>query len=192
MTAGTPWVARADMTAPRRGPLTLRRIRVTTSFPFGLFEKSRTFDVEDALLVWPRRGFTCEPPRADPGLQTGEQGTPHHRHGAGDLHGLRELGEREDARGVHWKKSAALGKLIKVERERDDRHQYTLHVEAAAGEALERACEETAALTHQLLSAGHDVGLVAGHHRLRPASGPGHERRVLSALAMLGFEAPRS
>lgn len=185
---GTPVVARADMVAPRRGPLELEDIRVSTAFPFGLFEKTRTLRHAQTLLVWPRRGFTCEPPQADFGLQTGEHGNQKHRDGAGDVQGLRELGDREDARGVHWKKSAAVGHLLKVEREREDRQQYTLRIESdAPGEALERACEETAALTHQLLGAGNDVGLIAGGRKLRAASGPGHEKRILSALALLGF-----
>ena len=186
--AGKPVIARADMTAPQRGPLELSEIRLSTAYPFGLFEKTRSLHHVETLLVWPRRGFTCEPPRADFGLQTGEHGNQKHRDGSGDVQGLRELGDLEDARGVHWKKSAAVGQLLKVEREREDRQQYTLRIESdTPGEALERACEETAALTHQLLSAGNDVGLVAGGRTLRASSGAGHERRILSALALLGF-----
>lgn len=187
--AGAPVVARADVTAPRRGPLALRELRISTVFPFGLFEKTRAVQLEDELVVWPRRGFTCEPPTADHGLQQGEHGNQRHRDGSGDVQGLRELGDLEDARRVHWKKSAAVGRLLKVEREREDRQQYTLRIEdATPGDALERACEETAALTHRLLSEGNDVGLDAGGRRLRPGAGPGHEKRILSALAMLGFQ----
>lgn len=188
--AGTAVVARADVTAPRRGPLALHEVRVSTAFPFGLFEKTRTLAVEDRLLVWPRRGFTCDPPQADHGLQQGEHGNQRHRDGSGDVQGLRELADLEDARRVHWKKSASAGRLLKVEREREDRQQFTLRIDdVSPGDSLERACEETAALTHRLLSEGNDVGLDAGRRRLRPGSGPGHEKRVLSALAMLGFGA---
>lgn len=187
--AGTPIVARADVTAPRRGPVELKELRISTFFPFGLFEKTRVAPVEDTLVVWPRRGFTCDPPSADSGLQQGEHGNQHHRDGAGDVQGLREIGDFEDARRVHWKKSAAVGRLLKVEREREDRQQYTLKIpDVTPGDDLERACEETAALTSRLLSEGNDVGLDAGGRRLRPGSGPGHEKRILSALAMLGFQ----
>lgn len=189
--AGEPVVARADVTAPRRGPLRLREVRISTWFPFGLFQKTRTVELEDVLLVWPRRGFTCAPPEADQGLQLGDLGSQRHRDGSGDVQGLRELGDLEDARGVHWKKSATVGHLLKVEREREDRKQYTLRVtHEAPGDELERACEETAALTHRLLADGNDVGLDAGGRRIRPASGPGHEKRILSALAMLGYAEP--
>lgn len=187
--AGTPVIARADVTVPRRGPLALKELRISTFFPFGLFEKTRTVAVEDSFLVWPRRGFTCDPPSPDLGLQQGEHGNQHHRDGSGDVQGLREIADLEDARRVHWKKSAAVGRLLKVEREREDRQQFTLKIpDATPGEALERACEETAALTNRLLSEGNDVGLDAGGRKLRPSSGPGHEKRILSALALLGFE----
>lgn len=187
--AGETVTARADMVAPRRGPLRLTEIELSTAFPFGLFEKTRTVELEDQLLVWPRRGFTCAPPEESRGPRFGDAGSQRHRDGLGDLQGLKELGEREDARRVHWKKSAAAGKLLKVEREREDRRQFTLRVTSTEpGDQLERECEETAALTHQLLADGNEVGLEAGGHRIRAGAGPGHEKRLLSALAMLGFD----
>lgn len=191
--AGSPVVARAEVTAPRRGPLRLGEVQVSTFFPFGLFEKSRTIAVDDVLLVWPRRGFSCEVPAADDGRLSGETGSQRHRDGSGDVQGLRELGDFEDARRVHWKKSATAGKLLVVEREREDRKQFTLRIGSdAPGDPLERACEETAALTNRLLSQGNDVGLEAGGRRIRPSSGAGHERRILSALAMLGYAMPKA
>lgn len=189
--AGSPVMARADVVAPRRGPLHLREIQISTFFPFGLFEKSRSVALEDLILVWPRRGFSCEPPQADHGRLTGESGSQRHRDGSGDIQGLRELGDLEDARRVHWKKSATAGKLLKVEREREDRKQYTLRIgNDTPGDPLELACEETAALTNRLLAEGNDVGLEAGGRKIRPASGPGHEKRILSALATLGYAMP--
>ena len=188
---GTPRVVRADAVAARRGPLALEELEITTSFPFGLFEKSRRLELPDLLVVWPRRGFTCEVPAPDPGQHVGDTGQSRHRDGGGDLLGLRELLDDEDARRVHWKKSASAGQLLKVEREREDRLQYTLSVPAGvAAEALDRACEETAALSHLLLERGHEVGLAAGPRQIRPSAGHGHERRLLTALAWLGHEQP--
>ncbi len=187
--AKTPVVARADLVAPRRGPLRLRTLEIATTYPLGFFEKSMPVDQDDLLLVYPRRGFVCAVPPTDPRAQAGDAGNPRHRQGTGDLLGLRELEPGEDARRVHWKKSAAAGKLLTVEREREDRRQYTLRVDATLeGPALEQACEETAALLRELLGDGSEVGLVAGRHQLRPAPGTAQERRVLAALAWLGFE----
>jgi uncharacterized protein (DUF58 family) len=189
--AGEPVVVRAQLTAERRGPFALDELEASTVFPFGLFSKTRRLEVQDTLLVFPRRGFACIEPPETSGTPAGDGGNPRRRDGTGDLLGLRELSDGEDARRVHWVKSAAVGKLLKVEREREERRQFVLKLgERLQGEALDLRCEELAALTRRLLSHGHEVGLEAAGHRIRPGGGPGHERRMLSALSWVGFEAP--
>ncbi len=196
--AGLVWIptvaqeevtVRADCVAAKRGPLKLKGLKVTTTFPLGLFAKTRVLEVEDQLLIYPRRGYVCDEPSEREGRLMGDGGNPRRRDGTGDVLGLRELSPGEDARRVHWLKSATAGKLLKVEREREDTRQFVLDVdEDLTGEALEARCEEAAALTQRLLLRGHEVGLDTGKMRLRPASGPGQERRLLSALAWVGHE----
>jgi uncharacterized protein (DUF58 family) len=170
----------------------LTGVRITTTWPLGLFAKTRVLPLEGTLLVYPRRGFGC----ADPGEaavgHVGEANNPHRQDGTGDVAGLRELGEHEDARRVHWLKSASAGKLLKVEREREERRTYILDVKAGlTGDALDRRCEEVAEQAHRLLEAGHEVGLELPGQRLRPGAGSGQERTILRALAWLGFEEQR-
>lgn len=187
--AGTEVVVRTDLVAPRRGPLRLTGLKVTTTFPLGLFAKSRVLELSDLVVVYPRRGFACaDPPEREQG-HIGDAGNPRRRDGTGELLGLRELVPGEDAHRVHWLKSAAAGKLLRVERAREERRQFVMALPSgAAGEQLDRRCEEVAAQAHRLLSQGHEVGLESGTTRLRPAAGPGQERRILSALAWAGFE----
>ncbi|WP_224248942.1 DUF58 domain-containing protein [Hyalangium gracile] len=187
--SGVEHVVRADLTTPQRGPLRLSGVRVTTTWPLGLFAKTRVFELEGILLVYPRRGYACHVPTEALQGAFGDSSTPRRNDGTGDVAGLRELGPTEDARRVHWRKSAAMGKLIKVEREREERRTYQLSVDAGLEDAaLERRCEEVAALSHQLLEAGHEVGLETPTERLRPASGHVQERNILRALAWVGFE----
>ncbi|MET0403442.1 MAG: DUF58 domain-containing protein [Cystobacter sp.] len=191
--AGVEHVVRADLTAPRRGPLQLVGVRITTTWPLGLFAKTRVFALPDTLLVFPRRGFACANPRDAATGHVGEAPHPHRMDGTGDLAGLRELTEGEDSRRVHWLKSASsAGKLLKVEREREERRTYVLEVRAGlSAEALERRCEEVAEQAHRLIEAGHEVGLELPQQRLRPGAGSGQERVILRALAWVGFEAHR-
>jgi len=187
--AGEELVVRADVTAQRRGPHHLTGVRVTTTFPFGLFAKTRVFDLDGLLLVYPRRGYACEDPASAEAGPAGEAGDPRRTDGNGDLLGLRELQPLEDARRIHWKKSAAAGKLLRVEREREERRTFLLHLdEALPLEMLDRRCEDLAAVSRRLLLEGHEVGLQSGASRLRPGAGMGQLRRILRTLAWAGYE----
>ncbi|MCP3101619.1 DUF58 domain-containing protein [Myxococcus sp. K15C18031901] len=191
--AGAEHLVRADLTAPRRGPVTLTGVRVTTTWPLGLFAKTRVLPLPGTLLVYPRRGYACRDPGEAVRGPVGDAGNPRRNDGTGDVTGLRELADGEDARRVHWLKSASQGKLLRVEREREERRTWVLTVESGlAGEELERRIEEVAAQAHRLLDEGHDVGLDTATQRLRPATGIAQERHILRTLAWLGFEAPES
>lgn len=186
---GQPVTVRATCVARRRGPLALKVVELSTAYPFGFFLKTRRVELEEELLVYPRRGFVCEDPDPRDGRQVGDKGNPRRRDGGGDLWGLRELQPREDARRVHWVKSAAVGRLLKVEREAEERAQYQLTLDdRLEGEPLERECEETAAMAHRLIGEGHEVGLAAGKQKVRPGNGPAQERRLLEALGWVGFD----
>jgi uncharacterized protein (DUF58 family) len=188
---GTEVVLRARLHAPRRGPYPLTGVRVTTTFPLGLFQKWRVLELPGELLVFPRR---VPAPAVDRARQGGQGERPSRRlgrDGDGDSAGLRPLRDGEDARRVHWLKSALGGTLLRVERDPEETRSVVLKLEVAArGAALERSCEEVAARARVLLAAGTEVGLEAGPERLQPDHGPRHERLLLGALARAGFEGP--
>lgn len=188
---GQEVVVRADAMAPRRGPLPLTGVRVTTTFPFGLFAKTREYDLTETLLVYPRKvQARATPPSAEAG-PLGDVGDPSRGDGSGDLFGLKELQDGEDARRVHWLKSAAAGRLIKTLRERDERRTYLLAVPQGEGARLDPLCEELAATAQRLLDQGHEVGLESNVAKLRPGSGAAQKRRILQALAWAGYEDQR-
>ena len=182
-------IVRGDLVSERRGPHLLEGIRVTTQFPFGLFAKSRFFPVPGTLLVYPRRIDGRGPPEHARDAPDGTAAGRDRPGGTGDVISLAPLRTGEDARHIHWIKSASLGQLVRLEREREERHTYLLRASSSAPrDALERRCEQVAATAHALLARGHEVGLEADDVRLRPAGGPAQERRILGALARLGFE----
>jgi uncharacterized protein (DUF58 family) len=187
--AGVETTVRGDLVSERRGPHHLEGIRVTTQFPLGLFAKSRFFPTGGTLLVYPRRiagGAPNENAREAPDGTAPGRDRPG---GTGEVISLVPLRTGEDARRIHWIKSASLGQLVRLEREREERHTYLLRASSAApGDAVERQCERIAATAHALLARGHEVGLDADAVRLRPAGGPAQERRILGALARLGFD----
>ncbi|MCI0572360.1 MAG: DUF58 domain-containing protein [Myxococcaceae bacterium] len=187
LSAGAEQVVRADLKAPRRGPVPLTAVKVTTTFPLGLFAKSRVFPLEGTLLVYPARGHSCEPVPVSHEGPAGLVGSARLQDGTGDVAGLRELAEGGDARRIHWLKSASTGTLLRTEREREERRSFVLEVDPTLPlAALDRRCEELAAQAQRLLAEGHEVGLGAAEFRLRPAVGPGQLRRLLRALALVG------
>jgi len=188
---GEEVVVRGRLLAPHRGPYALSGIRVTTTFPLGLFSKGRVLEVPGELLVYPRR-VPAPPGLVWPDEARGEQTARRfRREGDGDTAGLRALREGEDARRVHWLKSALLGKLLRVERDAEQTRSVVLTLDVSArGAALEHSCEEVAARARALLADGAAVGLEAGSDRLRPDQGPRHERLLLAALARAGFTEP--
>lgn len=185
---GEEVVVRGDLVAQKRGPYLLSGIRVTTRYPFGLFAKTRVFDAPGALVVYPRRIKPRPPSELHAEGQDGVSDGALKAGGAGDVLGLSPLREGEDARRVHWARSAALGQLVRLERERDERRTYLLRSTVSRpSPQLERECEELAATARYLLSHGHEVGLQTEEAQLRPASGAPAEKRILRALALRGY-----
>jgi len=186
--AGEEVVVRAVATAPRRGPVTLSAIRVSTTFPFGLFVKIRDIEVPGELLVLPGRvPAPREPPSPSSGIGL-EQRSLRGLDGGGDLAQLRELREGEDARRIHWRKSAQLGTLLRVERDAQPQPRIVLHLDdRAPAEALDGRCEELAARAELLLARGAEVGLEStGGLSVKPGAGAFHSQAILRALARAG------
>jgi uncharacterized protein (DUF58 family) len=188
---GSEVVVRGRLTAPRRGPYPLLGVRVTTTFPLGLFKKGRLLELPGELLVYPRRvpaPLTELPREGGFGDQPARR---FRREGDGDAAGLRPLRDGEDARRVHWLKSASGGQLLRVERDAEETRSVMLHLDVdAPGPALESSCEQTAARARALLAQGAEVGLEAGAEHLAPDHGTRHERRLLDTLARAGLDAP--
>ena len=190
---GEERVVRAQATVGRRGPVQLTSVRISTAFPFGLFIKSRDLEVSDELLVLPARvPAPAEPPAPASGAGS-EQRSLRGPDGGGDLAELRELREGEDARRIHWLKSAQLGTLLRIERDSQPHPRILLHLdELASAEALDRSCETLAARAEALLGRGAEVGLtLSGGFSVRPAAGALQARAILRALARAGHGASR-
>jgi len=176
------------LSANQRGPQRLTAVRVTTLFPFGLFAKTRVLSVDDTLLVFPRRRQASSDAERLGSRLSGEHSHSPGQEGTGDVIDFRDLHAEEDVRRVHWRKTAAVGRLVRTVREREQGSTYLLRVdEGGSAEARERGCEEAAAAAHLLIARGEEVGLEADGVRLHPATGAAQERRILIALAWLGF-----
>jgi uncharacterized protein (DUF58 family) len=114
-------------TPERRGRMQFAGYRVSTRYPFGLIEKGRVLEDPAELLVYPR---LSPDETAREGLAPERSEVPSSHIGPGhDIAGIREYRSEDEARSIHWRRTAALGKLVVRERHRDAVARLTLVVD---------------------------------------------------------------
>lgn len=177
---------------PRRGRYRMQTLRITTRFPFGLFEKSRRIDDDAEVVVFPA-GTDAADWIATVWGQFGE--VPSDRRGLGeDYFGLREYRAGEDRRKIHWKSSARRGELVVRENEALVQREVEIVFcdwtgdETPTAEELERGVSKTVGLIGALVDRGWRVGLRTRDHVVQPAVGSTHVDRMLAELAIVEFD----
>ncbi|MGD8860232.1 MAG: DUF58 domain-containing protein [Myxococcales bacterium] len=175
----------------QRGWLRLTGYRVATRYPFGIIEKWRVLDAPDELLVYPalRRDVTL-----DADLRSlGAEATTRRIGSGNEVAGLRNYRDGDEARGIHWKRSAALGRLVAFEKHHDASTHLTLVLDNArpegAGrdwdEGFEQAISEAASLAVSATGRDLSVDVVCRGER-SPVALPGSPADpVLRFLALL-------
>jgi len=127
-------VAAYRRTPTRRGYLRFSGFRVATRYPFGIFEKWRVVVCPQELLVYP----ALLPAHAHIPLPHAlGADTTIDRVGAGvDIIGLRGYQDGDEARMIHWRRSAAIGRMVVIERQTDSStHLSVLLDNARPGDA---------------------------------------------------------
>lgn len=174
----------------QRGVFPLEAVTISTSFPFGLFEKSRDIHLPGELVVWPRSDRRVRPPNPGGGrnprsgsLSTGPTGP------RGEYRGLRSYRPGDDPRDIHWRTSARLGRPMVKEYELDETQALWLCIDTRGepGEKAEIAIEIVASLAAGAFKEGRRFGFAAPGHTIEPGLGPGQLERILGALARLDF-----
>ncbi len=175
---------------PRRGILRFRRVRLTTRYPFGLFDKWRILPLEQELLVFPR----VEPPRTSLADRTdGSEADTGARPGNGvEPAGVREYRAGDEARSLHGRRSAALGRLVVRERERAAARLFVVAIDNAQPDGVtglersfEHAISRAAGLVLDAHQNGRTVEVVARGGRSARVSPTDSLDRVLAFLALL-------
>lgn len=178
-------------TPERRGLLRFAGFRIATRYPFGIFEKWRVLEAPGEMLVYP--ALLAERHVEQDEAISGND-APTHRVGAGlEIAGLRGYQTGDDARSIHWKRSAAFGKLVVVERESDASTQLSIlldnarpaNADAAFDRALEHAISEAATLSVTNLARGLSVEVLARGSRSQLVVAGSSPDPILRFLALL-------
>lgn len=180
--------ARADITVPltARGRVMVRRVKLSTAFPFGLFRAWTYVHRDTSLLAWPApRGRREAPPEAS----TGGSAAAVHRAGDEEWAGLREFRSGDSPRQVAWAAYARGRGLLVKTYESPAAHHRTFDLESVPGN-LEERLEQLSAWIMAAHARGERFGLRLGGTEIPPDGGAEHRKRCLDALALYGLPEP--
>lgn len=145
----------------QRGKLQLSHLRVSTRFPFSMFQKWRRVEQEEELVVFPRLLPTAMPegPPRDEGERRGNapgRGT--------ETRELRDYRINDEVRAIHWRRTAALGRPVVRELEREAASRLSLAIDNARPEGddewdtlFEETISRAAFIVERALSQGLSV-----------------------------------
>lgn len=167
---------------PRRGRIVFDELYVCTRYPFGLIEKGHRVRDRAELVAYPRLVPVAEEMPAGAGPEPSEM--PTRRPGAGsEPAGVREYLPGDEARAIHWRRTASLGRIVARERQRDAVARLVIEL---GGEAdFERAVRVAASRAVRALGRGAavEVHTTSGRSPMAlPGSSPD---AILKFLALL-------
>jgi uncharacterized protein (DUF58 family) len=167
----------------RRGRVPIERIKLSTSFPFGLFRAWTWLHPQVRLLAWPAPRGRREPP---PETATGGAASALHRAGDDEWAGLRAFRDGDSPRQVAWPVYArGRGLMVKVYQSPAAHHRL-FDLSGTPGADLEQRLEQLAAWIVAAHARGERYGLRLGEQEVAPDGGNAHRERCLDGLALYG------
>jgi len=169
---------------PRRGMHTMKELRVTTAFPFGLFTKGMIVEPDDEVLVLPRIRDDVLPPEEFLALAGDESRSIS---GSGEEPwNIVEFTSGDNPRHIHWKSSAKRDEILKKEFMIQTERMMTLRLVDRDDDedVLEERIERAATLADHFIRKGHPTGLLLPGLFIRPKRGVYQCTRILEALAL--------
>ncbi|ANB18518.1 DUF58 domain-containing protein [Dokdonella koreensis] len=157
------------------------RVRVSSSFPLGMFTVWSWINPDASLLVYPR-------PEADPPPlpRAGDRQDGRLAGSAEDEPaGLRDYREHDPPRRIAWRASARHATLLVRDHERQGGTAVVLDYHAVAGLDHEARIGRLTAWVLMAEAAGEAYALAVPGRTIGPALGAGHRAECLRALALL-------
>jgi uncharacterized protein (DUF58 family) len=184
----------------RRGTIHFNRVRITSTFPFGILRRSVTFSQPGRVVVYPRL-FRLRREQLRQVRSRDPAGSRNSEHGGGseEFFGLRDYRPGDTTRLIDWKHTARMGRLVARDLTRLTPPKLIVLLNLRNLGDVPRACAEraisfAASLVCEAHMEGFDGGLaVAGV--MCPSFTPHHSRwhrtRVLHALGDVDLSRPQ-
>ena len=154
-------------TPSQRGLFRFDKFIIRTRFPFGLIEKGRFVSAEAEMLVYPRLiGLDQRWPTED---VNGDDTTTQWIGRGSEVEGVRLYRDGDEARAIHWLRSATIDDLVIRERARDARARVSIVLDQREPQEVtdqwramfELAVSRAASLAADALQRGSAVQVVA-------------------------------
>lgn len=200
VSAGETATLDVPMTVPLRGEIQFKSARLSTRFPFGLFERRFTVSAAHETVVFPSL-FPVRRSIEGRGAQAAAQSlvAREETHGNEEFYGLREYRHGDNPKRVHWRSSARTGQLLV--REMTDLKPQTVivvletYTSPGTDESLrERAISAAATILCHALENGYRLALIVNSSNpvvVPPTSGRGLRTRLMTQLAQISGSPPR-
>jgi uncharacterized protein (DUF58 family) len=178
-----------QIATPRRGLMPVGRLRLATTWPFGLFRAWTWMHLEHEVTVYPRPEGQRPMPQA-----AGERGggAPRESAEADEWATLRAFRDGDSPRQVAWKAYARGAPLLVKEYTASGSTERRLDFAALTGLETEQRLSQLARWILMCAADGERFGLRLPHSFIDLDQGQLHRQRCLRALAVFGSEASRS
>ena len=174
-----------SVAAPKRGLVTIDRLRLTTSHPFGLFRTWTWVHASLEMLVYPRpHGSLPMPNEAGRKAGTRLRGEA----GADEWLGLRPFRDGDSPRQVDWKAYAREAPLLVKEYSAAGSELRIFDFSKLTRLDTEARLEQLARWVVDAEELGDRYGLELPGVHIAPDRGTDHRHRCLAALALHGIE----
>lgn len=178
----------SSYTFTSRGAFALAGVKLSTRFPFGLFVKGREETIITEVIVYP--DVTDSSKTASLVAREAVVGAESDRkagHG-GELRGVRDFCERDDARFIYWKAVGRTSRLFVKEFERERARRFTIvfdNFKTKTPHEFEALVDKAASVAKILIEKGYSAGFKTLTDTIKPAAGQAQLYRILHALALI-------
>jgi uncharacterized protein (DUF58 family) len=166
----------------RRGLYRVPPLTAETRFPLGTFRVWTVWRPAAQVLVYPTPEASAPPlPAGEP---RGSGAAAGRAQSSGEFDGVRPYRRGDPIKLVVWKKAAKADELVSRDTEQAQRYELWLDLAQTGALPFEHKLSRLAAWVLQADRLAVDYGLRLPGLEIAPASGEGHKRRCLEALAL--------
>jgi uncharacterized protein (DUF58 family) len=183
--ASSDTVVTLHIATPRRGAMPIDRVRIMTTWPFGLFRAWTWLHLAHEITVYPRPAGQRPLPLAA-GSRNGT--SPRESGEADEWATLRAFRDGDSPRQVAWKAYARGAPLLVKEYTASGSAERLFEFDALAGLDTEQRLSQLSGWIVKSAAAGERYGLVLPRRRIDLDQGQVHRQRCLRALALFGTE----